>query len=104
LYNKSQVQEANELERPSWTSGPSNMGHYVALKHQNPITRDTAAEALKLTMKDLIRISSALVRDSRMNPVLTENLLIYQDKVCHMSQSFETTLETGGWHFKILPL
>ena len=98
------MQEANELERPSWTSGPSNIGHYVALKHHNLITRDTATEASKLTMKDLIRISSALVRDSRMNPVLTENLLINQDKVCHMSKSFETTLETGGWHFKILPL
>jgi hypothetical protein len=68
------VHEVNELEKPSWTSGPLNIGHHVTLKHQNPITPDTAEEASKLTMKDLIRISKALVGDSNMNPVLTDKL------------------------------
>jgi hypothetical protein len=74
----SQLQQVNELDKPFRTSGPFNTGHYVALKHRNLITQDTAAETSKLTMKDSIRISSVLVTDSKnMKPILTENLLIY---------------------------
>jgi len=83
------VQEVNELEKPSWTSGPLNKGHYVALEHQNPITRGTAAEASKLTLKDFSRVFSALVTDSNMNPVLTDKLAnLSRQRLSHVIRVF----------------